>query len=106
MDVNQNLVWVAVIIAVLMIGSFLLSEKLTNRVADQVIEKLQKNYTPGPYAPGFDPDKVNPNVFRNQPPVTNFALPPTNYPYVQPDIGYVPTPKPVPWEQQWDQLRN
>jgi hypothetical protein len=37
---------------------------VVNRAADTVIEKLQREYTPGPYQPGFDPDKVDPSVFR------------------------------------------
>ena len=28
------------------------------------MDELKRSYTPGPYDPGFDPDKVNPNYFR------------------------------------------
>lgn len=38
---------------------FLMKEKITN----SVISNLKRDYVPGPYEPGFDPDKVPPNVF-------------------------------------------
>jgi hypothetical protein len=31
---------------------------LTDRIANKVIDKLKREYVPGPYQPGFDPDKV------------------------------------------------
>lgn len=31
---------------------------LTNKIAGRVIESLKRDYVPGPYQPGFDPDKV------------------------------------------------
>lgn len=33
-----------------------------DRTADRVVERLEKNYSPSPYGPGFDPDKVEPAV--------------------------------------------
>jgi hypothetical protein len=39
---------------------------MVNKTADKVIEKLRKEYAPGPYAPGFDPDKVNPDLWKNK----------------------------------------
>lgn len=41
-------------------------KKISERAADNVIEKLQRDYAPGPYAPGFDPDKVDPSYFRQR----------------------------------------
>lgn len=32
---------------------------LIDTVANQVIQKVQKDYSPSPYGPGFDPDKVD-----------------------------------------------
>jgi len=40
----------------------------SHKVSERVIEKMQRDYAPGPYHPGFDPDKVNPEFFRNQQP--------------------------------------
>lgn len=33
---------------------------IVNRAADKVMERLQKDYSPSPYGPGIDPDRVNP----------------------------------------------
>ena len=66
MDKNNKLLWVVVGLSVLM-GLFIVGSLVVDKVADRVIEKLQKNYAPGPYAPGFDPDKVNPTLFRQLP---------------------------------------
>jgi len=30
-----------------------------DKVADVVIEKLKKDYSPSPYGPGIDPDKID-----------------------------------------------
>jgi hypothetical protein len=32
----------------------------TDKVADRVVSKLKRDYVPGPYEPGFDPDKIPP----------------------------------------------
>lgn len=37
---------------------------LTNTVKSRVINELRQNYSPSPYGPGFDPDKVNPQAFK------------------------------------------
>jgi hypothetical protein len=35
-----------------------------DKVADRVIQKLQKEYSPSPFAPGFDPDKIDINKIK------------------------------------------
>lgn len=30
-----------------------------DKISDKVIEKLQKDYSPSPYGPGIDPDKLD-----------------------------------------------
>lgn len=32
---------------------------LVDEVTQEVIERLQRDYVPGPYSPGFDPDKMD-----------------------------------------------
>lgn len=41
---------------------FGLGKIVIEKISDRVIEKLQKEYSPSPYGPGFDPDKVSPSV--------------------------------------------
>jgi len=38
---------------------YVFSQVIVDAVADRVIEKLEREYSPFPYGPGFDPDKVN-----------------------------------------------
>lgn len=40
---------------------------IVDRAADKVIERLQKDYSPSPYGPGIDPDRVNPSAIQPQP---------------------------------------
>jgi len=62
---DKKMWWVVGIIAVVAV-LFLGGGKITDKIADKVIEKLHKEYTPGPYGPSFDPDKIDPNTFRNE----------------------------------------
>jgi hypothetical protein len=44
-----------------------LSKRLAPAVVYQVIDSLRKEYSPGPYSPGFDPDKIDPRLMRQEP---------------------------------------
>lgn len=63
---NNKLFWVLVVVTVFNIGAFLLGKVIVDRASDRVIQKLQKEYSPSPYGPGLDPDKVNPNALKSQ----------------------------------------
>jgi len=66
-DLKKNkMVWVVAIFTVLNIVFFLGSKFVINKTADKVIEKLQKEYSPSPYGPGIDPDKIDPDALRKQ----------------------------------------
>ena len=52
------------VLVTLLFGVLLANKYLVESVKNQVIEELRRDYVPGPYDPGFDPDKVNPNAFR------------------------------------------
>ena len=61
---NNKLVWIMVIGSLccwILVFGYVVT---VNRVTDKVIERLQKEYSPSPYSPGFDPDKVNPKAFK------------------------------------------
>ena len=36
-----------------------------NKVADRVIQRLQKDYSPSPYGPGINPDKLDVQKIKN-----------------------------------------
>lgn len=44
------------IVAILAANNILLTKRITARVLDSI----KRDYVPGPYEPGFDPDKVPP----------------------------------------------
>lgn len=59
-DILKNkLFWVVAIVFFLNIGMFVIGKVVIDKAADKVIERLEKDYSPSPYGPGFDPDKVN-----------------------------------------------
>lgn len=98
-ELKQNpLLWVVGILLLVTAVGFFSINVVVDKATDAVIEKLQKDYAPGPYAPGFDPDKVNPNFWRNQPPQ-------------QPAPGWTPPPQQTSleddsWRQEWEEMRK
>ena len=58
---SNKIVVVIILCGFIVIGVAAFSKVLVDKTADRVIEKLQREYAPGPFHPGFDPDKVNPN---------------------------------------------
>lgn len=95
MNNNSNkLLWIVIILTVVMIGVGLGSKVLVDKVADRVIQKLQKEYSPSPYGPGIDPDKLDPEKLRKGPPV---SPPPTKVTQPQPTGG---------WDGDWEKQRK
>lgn len=61
---KENLKMVAVVLA-LLIGSLVVNNVvMTEKVAQRVVQILKRDYAPGPYQPGFDPDKVPPGSIK------------------------------------------
>lgn len=59
---NKIIIVIAVVLGVALIG-FQGCDMFMNKIADRVIEKLEKDYSPSPYGPGLDPDRVDVNAF-------------------------------------------
>jgi len=60
---NKNtIIIIAVVLGAALIG-FQGCDMLMDKIADRVIEKLEKDYSPSPYGPGLDPDRVDVNAF-------------------------------------------
>lgn len=57
---KENLNLIAIMLFILIGVLFLNNLTLTNKITEKVIENLKRDYVPGPYEPGFDPDKVPP----------------------------------------------
>jgi hypothetical protein len=59
MNINNKLFYVVMALTIAMLVVGVGGSLIVNRVADVVIEKLQKEYSPSPYGPGIDPDKID-----------------------------------------------
>ena len=60
---KQNLVLVAVVLGIFCLGAFVVKDKLVDAVASRVEERILQKYSPSPYGPGFDPDKIDSQKF-------------------------------------------
>jgi hypothetical protein len=56
---NNKLVYLFVALTVLLLVFGIGTKVFVDKVADRVIYKLQKDYSPSPYGPGIDPDKID-----------------------------------------------
>lgn len=56
--IKEHLNLVVFMLFVLIGVVFVNNITLTQRITNKVMENLKRDYTPGPYDPGFDPDKV------------------------------------------------
>ena len=59
-DIAKNKLFL-IVIAFMAVNVFVFfgGNIIVNRAADKVIEKLQKEYSPSPYGPGVDADKIS-----------------------------------------------
>jgi hypothetical protein len=109
---NNKLLWIVILLGVLLVGVFVGGPVLIDRITQKVINKMQKEYSPGPYAPGFDPDRVDPKFFREgQPKTPPSNWPPQGPPPTSPPPGPVVAPStkmPTPdeWNKQWEKYRG
>lgn len=61
---SNKLFWLVVGLTVVMLAVGFGGKSFVNKVSDRVIEKLQKEYSPSPYGPGIDPDKLDAEKLR------------------------------------------
>lgn len=61
---QNKLFWIVAFVGFTLVSFVGVKTYLVEKVTNNVILKLQKEYSPGPYSPGFDPDLVDPNAFR------------------------------------------
>lgn len=93
---SSKLLWIVIILTVIMVGVGIGSKVLVDKVADRVIQKLQKEYSPSPYGPGIDPDKLDPEKLRKGPAGPNLNPPPPTK-VIQPNVG---------WDGEWEKQRK
>jgi len=91
---KNKLFWVVVLLAVFNLGFYAVGRVLVDKTADRVIEKLQKDYSPSPYGPGLDPDKVDPDGL-------------TGLKVKHDEIEYIPlTESATSWREGWERDRG
>lgn len=56
---NKSLLKLIILLAVGMVVVGFGNKILVEKISDRVIQKLQKDYSPSPYGPGIDPDKLD-----------------------------------------------
>jgi len=56
---EKKALWAILILTGFLVVVGLSKDYLIDKLADRVIEKLQKPYSPSPYGPGVDPDKLD-----------------------------------------------
>lgn len=59
---TENLKTVSVMLFALILCLVVNNVVMTNKITSRVLETLKRDYVPGPYEPGFDPDKVPPRL--------------------------------------------
>jgi hypothetical protein len=77
MILNKNLLILIASLTGILFFVVFLNNYLVERITDKVINELKRTYTPGPYDPGYDPDKVNPSYFR-EPELSKIQVPMPN----------------------------
>lgn len=63
---KKPLFWFVAVLTLFNVGIFVVGKVVIDRAADAVIQKLQKGYSPSPYGPGLDPDRVDVDSIKQQ----------------------------------------
>jgi len=56
---KNKLFWIALVLGGVLLAVGVGKKAIVDVIADRVVEKLQKDYSPSPYGPGIDPDKLD-----------------------------------------------
>lgn len=59
---NRNILVIIALFSSILFGVVLINNLMIDKITEKVIFELKREYTPGPYDPGFDPDKVPTNI--------------------------------------------
>jgi hypothetical protein len=111
---NNKMLWILIGVTIFNIGAFIAGKIVIDKAADRVIQKLQKDYSPSPYGPGFDPDKVSPEGFKasksylEQRDEINFEPQPLAQPNLQTHGGNISNSMNIAdaWRSGWEQDRG
>lgn len=100
MNNSNKLLWVVIILTVVMVVVGLGSKFVVDKVADRVIQKLQKEYSPSPYGPGIDPDKLDVEKMKRS------GVPPLKVSQPLPAAAKNDVDGNATWEANWEKQRK
>lgn len=64
---NNKLFWVLLCVVAFNVAALCFWNVVIDKISDKVFERFQeeyfKEYSPSPFGPGVDPDKINPKAF-------------------------------------------
>jgi len=60
MKIDKKILFLIVFVAATIAMSIVGLDVLKNKIVNQVLEEIKRDYVPGPYSPGFNPDKISP----------------------------------------------
>jgi hypothetical protein len=63
---EKKLVFTVAGLFILLGAVFFGKDVFVKKVTAEVIKELRREYAPGPYSPGFDPDKVDPSFWKSK----------------------------------------
>ncbi len=88
--------WIVIAVTVINLLALGVGTIVIDKTADRVIHKLKKEYSPSPYGPGVDPDKVDPKVFGKQQAILESPIPDEE----------VIVPVKFSWRDKWEEERG
>lgn len=63
---TNKILGVILILAVVAFAGLVSKDFIVDKIADRVVLKLQKSYSPSPYGPGLDPDKIDAEAIKDR----------------------------------------
>ena len=63
---NKKYIYVAAGLLVVLVSLLFGKDVFIKKITSEVVKQLRREYAPGPYSPGFDPDKVDPSFFQSK----------------------------------------
>lgn len=62
---NNKILGILVVVTIFNIGAFIIGHIIVEKTTERVLQRLKKEYSPSPYGPGYDPDKLRPEIFNS-----------------------------------------
>jgi hypothetical protein len=67
MTTKEKIIYALIAVGIFNIVAALCSKIIIDKTTERVIKRLQKNYSPSPYGPGLDVDKIDNEAVKTEP---------------------------------------